>query len=150
MVLTFLPFLSLLILPLPCAVTVLSAQVLPSMMADATEPSLPTRLLFHFLRGGLLIAAMLGAGLMRRGPKLYYCPPSMAKGNGPKDYASVKVDISKPFWKGSNSAWPSTDGGRGAKACNAVGDKDPEPNVLDYDSCSVLSFAFVGYVSPAG
>jgi hypothetical protein len=147
MVLTFLPFLSLLILPLPYAVTVLSAQALPSMMAGDTESSLPTRSPFHLLRCGLLIAAMLGAGLMRRGPKLYYCPPSMAKGNGPKDYASVKVDISKPFWKGSNSAWPSTDGGRGAKA---FGDKDLEPNVLDYDSCSVLNFAFVGYVSLAG
>src|SRR5688500_9028464 len=72
MVLTFLPFLSLLILPPSYVATVLTAQVRLLIITDDTGPCLPPRSPFHLLLCGHWIAAMLGAGLMRRGPKLYY------------------------------------------------------------------------------
>ncbi len=145
--LTTIPFISLIILPLPYILTVLHAQnptkFTPSIIQDRhwTEG-------FSALRVGLLCAAFFGAGLMRRGPRLFYQPVSLESGNGTGPLANVKIDTTKPY-KAPISGEP-----RGL-AMPAMGklnenrkDVEPEPNVLDYENCSVLSAFFIGFVSP--
>lgn len=100
------------------------------------------------LRVGLLFATFFGAGLMRRGPLLFYQPPSMGVGNGTGPMADVKIDTTKPYKKSRSgkSSGRATPVNRQLVESGKEEEFEPEPNVVDYDNCSVLSFVFIGFV----